>query len=216
MTTPKTAPSGGILITFEGIDGCGKSTQSRLAAEFFVSRGCVVHSSREPGGSSIGPAVRSLLLDSSRPPCPLAEALLFSADRAQHINERIRPALARGEVVILDRHTDSTLAYQGYGSGQDLAVLRQLNMIATGGLVPQATFLLDLDPSVAAERMEKRQPDRFEREAGEFHQRVRNGFLHLAEMEPARIRLIDARGDQKAVARLIQKQLEVLLEKLHA
>lgn len=216
MTAPERVQPEGIFITFEGIDGCGKSTQARLAADFFTSRGYSVHFSYEPGGSSIGPAIRSLLLDSSTPPSPLAEAFLFSAERAQHVTERVRPALARGEVVILDRHTDSTLAYQGYGSGQDLAILRQLNLLATGGLVPTATFLLDLEPSLAATRMGKRPPDRFEREADEFHQRVRKGFLQLAAQEPERIRVIDASLSQKAVTLLIQKQLEILAGKAHA
>ncbi len=209
----------GILITFEGIDGCGKSTQMARAADFFQSLGHAVVSSREPGGSSIGPAVRSLLLESPVPPCPLAEALLFSADRAQHVTERIRPALSEGKIVLLDRHTDSTLAYQGFGSGQDLAILRTLNTLATGGLVPHATILLDLDPAEAAARMScaGRTPDRFEREGGEFFQRVRQGFLRLASSEPGRISVIDANQPLTMVSEEVNTCLKrILLEYSHA
>ena len=212
-------PQTGLLITFEGIDGCGKSTQMARAADFFRSLGHAVVTSREPGGSSIGPAVRSLLLETPVPPCPLAEALLFSADRAQHVSERIHPALAEGKIVLLDRHTDSTLAYQGFGSGQNLDILRTLNALATGGLIPHATILLDLDPAEAAARMScaGRTPDRFEREGGDFFQRVRQGFLQLAASEPRRITVINANQPLAMVSEAVETCLKrIMQEHQHA
>jgi dTMP kinase len=148
----------------------------------------------------------------------LAEALLFTAERCQHVHERVRPALDRGEIILLDRHTDSTLAYQGYGSGQDLTILRTLNALATGRITPKITFLLDLDPREAASRMTQggRKADRFEREADDFHQRVRAGFLTLAQAEPERIKVINAAVDADSIAKQIQTYLEQLTEKSHA
>ena len=184
----------GLFITFEGIDGCGKSTQLDLLAEFLAANGREVVRTREPGGSGLGRTIRAWLLAGASAPCPTAETLLFMADRSQHVAEVIRPALARGAVVLCDRHTDSTLAYQGYGRGEDLAALRRLNAYATSGLVPHLTLILDLAPETAAVRMQTagRDADRFEREAGDFHRRLRAGYLAIAAAEPERCRVIDA------------------------
>jgi len=197
-----TDPAPGFFITFEGIDGCGKTTQLELLGERLAASGREVVRTREPGGSELGNTIRAWLLETALAPCSAAETLLFMADRSQHVAEVIRPALARGAVVLCDRHTDSTLAYQGYGRGEDIAALRRLNAYATAGLVPRLTLILDLDPETAADRMAAagRAADRFEREAGDFHRRLRAGYLAIAAAEPERCRVIDAGRPADAVA----------------
>jgi dTMP kinase len=186
----------GLFITFEGPEGSGKSTQIRLLREALTQRGLAVVATREPGGTRIGNAIRSLLLDPAHTEMsPRAETLLFQAARAQIVDEVIRPALAAGEVVLCDRYADSTLAYQGYGHGQALTSLQQLGDYATGGLTPTLTIYLDIDVLAGLERKRAGAADewnRMENHALAFHQRVRAGYLTLASAAPARWLIIDA------------------------
>lgn len=186
-----------MFITLEGGEGVGKTTQQALLAERLQREGYACVSTREPGGTALGEALRELLLHGD-PLTPLAELLLYAADRAEHVNKVIAPALAVGQVVICDRFTDSTLAYQGYGRGLDLQQVRQLNHLATGGLQPHLTLWLDLPPEVGLARTGL--ADRLEQERLEFHRRVHQGFQALAAAEPQRIVRIDAGGSPLEVA----------------
>jgi len=186
-----------VFITLEGGEGVGKTTQQALLAERLQREGYACVSTREPGGTALGEALRELLLHGD-PLTPLAEMLLYAADRAEHVNKVIAPALAVGQVVICDRFTDSTLAYQGYGRGLNLEQIRQLNHLATGGLQPQLTLWLDLAPEVGLAR--SRLGDKLEQEHLEFHRRVYRGFQALAAAEPQRIVRIDAGGSPLEVA----------------
>jgi dTMP kinase len=183
------------FITFEGIEGSGKSTQLRALAAHLRSAGHDVVATREPGGTAAGCAIRRLLLGPDAVPlAPLAELLLYLADRAQHVDEVIRPALAAGGIVLSDRFSDSTLAYQGYARGLDLPMLRALDERARGGLAPALTVLLDcpVEAGLARARGRSGIADRFERETAAFHERVRAGFQALAAEEPQRFVVIDA------------------------
>lgn len=186
-----------MFITLEGGEGVGKTTQQALLAERLQREGYACVSTREPGGTALGRALREILLHGD-PLTPLAELLLYAADRAEHVNKVIAPALAVGQVVICDRFTDSTLAYQGYGRGLNLEQIRQLNHLATGGLQPQLTLWLDLAPEVGLAR--SRLGDKLEQERLEFHRRVHQGFQTLAAAEPQRIVRIDAGGSPLEVA----------------
>ncbi|THF88106.1 dTMP kinase [Deinococcus sp. KSM4-11] len=183
----------GLFLTFEGPEGAGKSTQlARLVARL-EAEGIAHTVTREPGGTPLGTRVREVLLDPALTIDPLPEFLLYSASRAQLVANVIRPALDRGDVVVCDRYADSSLAYQGAGRGLDARLLGDITRAATGGLTPHLTVLLDLDPVLGLERAARRgQPDRLERADLAFHQRVRDGFLVLAEQEPARFLLLDA------------------------
>jgi dTMP kinase len=192
---------GGAFITFEGIEGSGKSTQMARLAAFLRERGLDPLVTREPGGTAFGRTVRTALLlpdEAARARSPLTEALLMVADRHEHVGQVIAPALAAGRVVLCDRHADSTLAYQGGGSGVDRATLLQLNAIAVGSTRPALTLLLDLPVAAALLRMAQRADrastvvDRFEAETVLFHERVRRAYLELAAAEPGRIVVIDA------------------------
>jgi len=179
------SPRGAFLVV-EGIDGCGKSTQVRRLA---TARDAVA--TFEPGATTLGSSLRALLLEDADRPVPVAEALLMAADRAQHVASVIEPALERGSDVISDRYASSTLAYQGYGRGLDLLVLGDLMALATGGLRPDLTILLDLPVGDAAARRTG-SPDRMEAEHEEFFERVRQGYLDMAANDPSRWVVIDA------------------------
>lgn len=189
------------FITFEGPEGAGKSTQlTRLAAQ--LGEAGVPHVvTREPGGTPLGTRVRGVLLDPALSIDPLPEFLLYSASRAQLVANVIRPALARGEVVVCDRYADSSVAYQGFGRGLDGTFLASLTREVTGGLVPDLTVLLDLDPAVGLSRAASRGvPDRLERADLDFHARVREGFLALAARDPGRFLVLDATRPVDALA----------------
>ena len=187
----------GKFISFEGIEGTGKSTQARLLYEWFRDKGHEVILTEEPGGTQIGLEIRKLLL-SVEHKCmtPLTELLLYNASRAQHIEEVIVPAINRGAIVITDRFFDSTIAYQGYGRGIDLNLLDTIDSIVTADLRPDITVLLDLDVESGLKRNRGiNKTDRLELEDVEFHGRVRRGYHNLAVREPGRIKLIHASGD---------------------
>ncbi|ABD01813.1 thymidylate kinase [Synechococcus sp. JA-2-3B'a(2-13)] len=186
-----------MFITLEGGEGVGKTTQQALLVERLRQEGYACLCTREPGGTALGKTLRELLLHGD-PFSPLAELLLYAADRAEHVSKVIAPALAAGQVVVCDRFTDSTLAYQGYGRGLDLEKIRQLNHLATGGLQPHLTLWLDLPPEVGLARAKAR--DRLEQERLEFHRRVYQGFQALAAAEPQRIVRISAQGSPAEVA----------------
>ena len=181
----------GYLITFEGIDGCGKSTQADLLHKRLVSSGHNAHLLREPGGTAIGESIRSILLDNSfSDMSTLTELFLYLAARSQITSSIIVPALNRGEYVVMDRYIDSTTAYQGYARGLCIDEMIQLNMIATGGIVPDITFFIDCDPDTAIRRITS-QPDRLESEGTNFMRKVREGFLKLQEYDKQRIIICD-------------------------
>lgn len=185
----------GLFISLEGPDGAGKSTQAKLLAAFLKRRGSRVLLTREPGGSAQAAKIRALVLGAKGYLSPSAELLLFLADRAQHVNDTILPALAQGQVVLCDRFSDSTLAYQGGGRGFKLEQLEPLNRFATGGLKPDLTLLFDLKESVGLGRAIKRgAADRMEKAGGKFHARVRAVFLRLAKKEPRRIKVLRVAG----------------------
>lgn len=210
-----------MFVTFEGIEGSGKSTAMRLLAAHLQERGHDPVLTREPGGSSLGRSLRPILLDART--CGLssrAEIHLFLADRAQHVAEIIRPALEAGQTVLCDRFSDSTLAYQGYGRGHDLEHLRLINAQAIGGLAPDLTFLLDLEASEGLERAGRRNraagtvvsEGRFDSESLNFHERVRKGYLALAQAEPKRISVIDASRQPEDVLFQCLSELEAKLK----
>jgi len=191
----------GVFITFEGGDGCGKSTQLRRLARRLEAAGIPVRTLREPGGTVVGEAVRGVLLDPDNLGMdPFAELMLYEASRAQLVAEVIEPSLESGEVVLCDRFADSTTAYQGHARGLPLAEVAALNDIATGGLAPDRTVLLDIDPALGIQRATTESADRLEGEDLSFHERVRQGFLAIAANEPDRIRVVDASGDVETVA----------------
>lgn len=203
----------GLFITFEGGDGTGKSTQVRLLAEWLTEQGRAVVTTREPGGTEVGTALRDIVLHHRGEVDPRAEALLYAADRAQHIGTLVRPALERGDVVVQDRYIDSSVAYQGAGRVLDAAEIKRISMWATGDLVPDLTVLLDLPGYVARARLagEKKAFDRLENEHDDFHERVRAGFLQLADDQPQRFLVVDATGSIDDIARVIRDRVGALL-----
>ena len=202
------------FVTFEGIEGSGKSTHLRHLGTHLRGLGRGVLETREPGGTPAGAALRRLLLDGDALPLtPLAELFLYCADRTQHVDEVIRPALAAGQVVLCDRFSDSTIAYQGHGRGLDLEALRALDARARGGLRPSLTFLLDcpVDEGLRRARGRAGPGDRFERETMAFHERVRAGFLALAAAEPDRFCVLDATEPVDGVRARVAAAAERLL-----
>jgi len=204
-----TSVTPGILITFEGVEGAGKTTQITLLRTLLESRGHTVRLTREPGGDAVSETVRTLVLN--RDVTPRAELLLFLASRAQNVESVIRPALAAGEIVISDRFIDSSVAYQGYGReiGRDLVY--ELNLFATGGVKPHITVLLDLDPEIGLSRQSER--NRMEAESLEFHRRVREGFLREAANDKERFCVLEATGNPEdihgAIAHRVLNRLAV-------
>ncbi|BAU98615.1 dTMP kinase [Aurantimicrobium minutum] len=199
----------GLFITFEGGDGSGKSTQAGLLAQWLTEQGRTVVRTREPGGSEVGVEIRNLVLHHRGHIDPRAEALLYAADRAQHIATVVRPALERGDVVIQDRYFDSSVAYQGAGRVLDAKEIRDLSLWATESLLPDVTVLLDLDENVARTRLDAADKpfDRLENEKAEFHSRVRTGFLALAKAEPKRFLVLDATQPIDELAQAIRSRV---------
>lgn len=181
----------GLFITFEGADGCGKTTQMKLLAEYLQKKGHEVVLTREPGGKGLGEKVREILLNYDGEVSDRCESFLFLADRAQNIDIIVNPAVEAGKIVLCDRHTDSTVAYQGYGRGLDLERINLLNNLATNDRKPDLTFVFDIDTETSMKRVGK-EKDRMENAGIEFHNRVREGYLKIAQQEPERIKVIDA------------------------
>lgn len=205
-----------MFVTLEGIEGSGKTTQIKTIARWLSGAGFDCLTTREPGGTSIGAQIRSVLLHPDNSDlAPAAELLLYVADRVQHLETVVRPALAAGKVVVCDRYFDATLVYQGYARGLDRRMIRQLHQLACDGMTPDLTLLLDVDPQAGLARAWSRihadaahaQESRFEKERLAFHQRVRAGYLDLAGLEPQRFAVIDAAVGQQAVAAQIEAVL---------
>ena len=203
----------GRFITLEGGDGSGKSTQSTLLTDWLRDAGHSVLVTREPGGTSLGEELREIVLHRHGDIAPRAEALIYAADRAHHIATKVRPALARGEIVIQDRYLDSSVAYQGAGRVLDGTEIRDLSLWATEGLLPDLTVLLDLHEGEGKGRLadSRTRYDRLEAEAAEFHARVRAGYLGLAAAEPSRFLVLDARESIDTIAAAIRERVGHLL-----
>ena len=207
--------SKGLIITVEGIEGAGKSTLARGLAASVEKTGLSVVLTAEPGATPLGQAIRRLLLNPQcPPPVPMAELMLFVADRAQHVAEVIAPALEAGKVVICDRFSDSSIAYQGAGRGLDNAWVKQVCERVSLGLNPQLTFLIDLPVTEALRRAEG--TDRIEREVVEFHERVRRGFLAIAKAEPERVKLLDGTLNPSELLAQAWRFCQPIIEKCHA
>ncbi|GAA3941611.1 dTMP kinase [Microbacterium soli] len=207
------SPAPGLWITFEGGDGSGKSTQAERLARWIGERGRTVLQTREPGGTEVGGLIRRIVLHHRGDIAPRAEALLYAADRAHHVATLVRPALARGEVVIQDRYLDSSVAYQGAGRVLDAAQVRDLSLWAAEDALPDVTVLLDIDPADARRRLDAADKpfDRLEAEQAEFHGRVRDAYLRLAEAEPERFLVVDAAQDPDDIAAVIRARIAVHL-----
>jgi len=212
----------GTFITFEGIDGSGKSTQLRLLGNFLRANGCDVLLTREPGGTTLGLRLRAALLDAMEEVDPLTELLVFAADRAQHVRRKLRPALEAGQVVISDRYADATVAYQGAGRGFAPELISQIVQLATDGLKPELTLLFDLSIGESTNRTARRTTgknsgkvarDRLDIENADFHARVRNAYLQIALKEPDRVKLIDTSGP---VERTQERVKEIIIPYLQS
>ncbi|MFM8395253.1 MAG: dTMP kinase [Acidobacteriota bacterium] len=209
----------GRLITFEGIDGSGKSTQLRLLAQSLTAAGYDVVTTREPGGTLLGKRIRTALLEGEPGSVdPLAELLLYAADRAQHIRQLVRPALQAGQIVLSDRFFDATVAYQGHGRGFPLALIEQLNQLAAEGLTPDLTLVYDLDVATGLARTRHRQTgttverqDRLDLEPQDFHQRVRDGYHALIAADPRRFRVIPAAGAIEEVFEMTRREVSTII-----
>ena len=199
----------GLFITFEGIDGCGKSTQLNLLSEYLKSEGLEVVITREPGAKGLGEKLREILLNYEGDVSSNCEAFLFLADRAQHIDTLVKPAIEAGKVVLCDRHTDSTIAYQGYGRGVDLEQIKMLNRIATSGLVPDLTFVFDLDVEISQMRVGKTK-DRMESAGDDFHNRVRKGYLEITKQEPERVKVINSDDSIDNIFKKVKQEINRL------
>ena len=196
----------GLFITFEGADGCGKTTQMNLLAEYLKNQGREVVLTREPGGKGLGEKIREILLNYDGEVSDRCESFLFLADRAQNIDTIVNPAVDAGKIVLCDRHTDSSVAYQGYGRGLYIERINMLNNLATNGKKPDITFVFDIDTETSMKRVGK-EKDRMESAGFEFHTKVRNGYLEIAKKEPERIKVIDA---SKSIEEIHQEVLSYL------
>jgi dTMP kinase len=203
----------GLFITLEGGDGVGKSTQSALLRAWLEEQGREVVSTREPGGTELGTEIREIVLHRRGHIAPRAEALLYAADRAHHVDAVVRPALDRGAVIVQDRYLDSSVAYQGAGRVLDPEEVRRLSLWAAEGLLPDLTVLLDLDQASARTRLDAARTrfDRLESERAEFHERVRRAFLALADAEPARFLVLDASLPREELSERIRARVAMLL-----
>jgi dTMP kinase len=205
----------GFFITFEGVEGCGKTTQIKLLSDLLAARGIRTVLTREPGGCPIADKIRAILLDAdNRALSPLAELMLYAAARAQHVTEVIFPALEAGEVVLCDRFSDATVAYQSFGRGIDRNVIDNLNKHACQGVSPNLTVLVDCDPAVGLERARMRieatsgpREERFELESLAFHRLVRTGYQQLAAQEPNRFMIVDGSGSIEEIFSAISSQV---------
>jgi dTMP kinase len=209
----------GLFISFEGIEGSGKTTQISMLSDHLLARGRSVRLTREPGGTLIGDRVRKILLDPANAALdPRAELLLYAAGRAQHLAELIRPALGDGMIVLCDRFSDATIAYQGFGRGLDRDLIGNLDRLVTGGMRPDLTVLLDIDASTGLARARGRnsrhglqEEARFENERLPFHERVRRGYLELAKQEPGRFRVVDASKQPEEIQKEIRRIVDEML-----
>lgn len=204
----------GIFITLEGPEGCGKSTQAKLLCEYLSKRSYAYLHTREPGGTKAGERIRSVLLKSNGVAISdLAELFLFEAARAQIVTEVIRPAIEDGVIVVCDRFSDATVCYQGYAGGVPLKVIDSLNRIATGGLKPDITILLDIDTRTGLQRAKKKGIDRMEKKDITYHERVRSGYLKLAKKEPGRIKVIKVNKGISEIQNMIRDEVEVVIQR---
>lgn len=207
----------GLFITLEGLDGAGKTTQLHRAAALLRQQGYEVVESREPGGTELAEKVRAMVLDAALPLNNTTQTLLYLAARSEHVDKLLRPALKAGKIVLCDRFSDSTLAYQGLAAGkklEELTALRQLNAFATEGLAPDLTLVLDGDPQVLVKRRDARGvTDRYEEQGLELQYKLRSAFAALAEAEPERMRVINAEGSEDAVSAAIMAVIEEFLER---
>ena len=202
----------GLFVVFEGIEGSGKSTQSRELRRRLVQSGYTVTLVREPGGTPTGDRIREELLGSNHHITPVAELFLFSASRTLLVDSTIRPALAGNEVVVCDRYAASTLAYQGFARGVDLETVERTNDTATGGLYPDLAILLDIEAEVGLARKSEGHLDRIERERIEFHRRARDGFLELARREPGRWLVLDGSDPEETISRAVWQRVSEKLD----
>lgn len=204
----------GKLIVFEGVEGCGKTSQMQLCCEWLQNLGISVVLTREPGGTQLGLHLRRILLDNveNQPIAEVTELLLYAADRSQHVEQELKPNLAAGKYILCDRYTDSTTTYQGYGRGLNMSLINQLNLIATGGLESDLTIWLDVDVEVGLARKKGDKFDRIEQETMEFHRRVQQGYSELAASYPSRIMRVDGSLSPVAVQAIIQGILRQKLE----
>ena len=198
----------GLFITFEGPDGCGKTTQMKLLAEYFEKKGKEVVLTREPGGKGLGEKVREILLNYDGEVSDRCESFLFLADRAQNIDIIVNPAVKEGKIVLCDRHIDSTVAYQGYGRGLNIDRINMLNNLATNGKKPDLTLVFDVDVETSMKRVGK-EKDRMESAGIDFHNRVRKGYLELSKQEPKRIKVLDA---TKSIEEIHKDVINILAE----
>ena len=199
----------GLFITFEGADGCGKTTQIELLNKYLINKGFDTLLTREPGSKGLGEKLREILLNYDGEVSSNCESFLFLADRAQHVDCIIKPAKSAGKIVLCDRHTDSTVAYQGYGRGLNIEQINYLNNIATGGVKPDLTIIFDVDIETSMKRVGK-EKDRMESSGLEFFNRVRNGYLEIAKREPDRVKVINSSDTIEN----IHRQVIELVEKL--
>ncbi len=208
-----------LFITFEGVEGSGKTTQIERLKKYLIRKGIPCRVTREPGGSSIGEEIRKILLNPDhREMSPLSELLLYEASRAQHVREVVKPLLKKEMVVLCDRFSDASTAYQGYGRRVDLKWVERLNRLSSDGIKPDLTFLLDCPSAVGLKRalrrnqlLKKEKEERFEREEIQFHRRVRKGYLSIAEKEPDRVKVIDTRGGEEKVFQKIRQIVDQLI-----